>query len=96
MRVLTGADARVSYPLMALSQPALTLGRWRATLRHAHQSRTGPVLGVLTPAGYLLALARLKNGKVAFLAKPPALLGDIEVMAKLILALARKLPLQLV
>lgn len=75
-RQLTVADARLSYPLMMLQRPSLTLGRWRAMLRAADRSRSRMVIGVLNRSGCLLAIAEVRNGEIELLAEPPPLLGD--------------------
>jgi hypothetical protein len=77
IRLLTPQDARLSYPLMALRQPSLTLRRWQAILRAAGKSKSTRLLGILNPAGCLLTIIKVKNAEMVVLAEPLPLLGDL-------------------
>lgn len=87
-RVLTPHDARLSYPLMALRRPLLTLKNWQARLRAAHRSKVALLIGVLNPAGCMVAIAKIKGTEFAFLAEPPPLLGDARLLAQIAKKLA--------
>lgn len=87
VRLLTAADARLSYPLMALRQPSLTLKRWQTTLRAIDRQSAARLFGVLNPAGCLLAIIKVKGEQFDMLAEPPALLGDSQQLLEAVAAL---------
>jgi hypothetical protein len=89
VRLLTAADARLSYPLMVLHQPSLTLRRWQSMLRAIDRQGSARLFGVLNPGGCLMAIIRVKGEQFDMLAEPPPLLGDSRQILEAVAALVR-------
>ncbi len=76
VRLLTAADARLSYTLMALRHPSLTLKRWQTRLRAIDKRGAAKLFGMFNPGGCLLAIIKVKGEQFDMLAEPPPLLGS--------------------
>jgi hypothetical protein len=86
-QVLGVGDARMSYVLASLSQPALTLTAWTRMLKRT--SKIGSktlLLGVFNPTGVVVALVAAAAGELTPIAHSHLILGgmaDVEAAARL-------------
>lgn len=80
-RVLWAADARATYPLVALAAPGLTFAAWRrrvgaAAARWPRQA----LVGVYNAAGCAIAVLEWNGGGLSLMAGAPAMLFDSQTV----------------
>lgn len=77
-QVLGVDDARISYVLARLSQPALTLTAWTRMLKRTSKVGSSTLLlGVFNPTGCVVALVAAAAGELTPIAHSHLILGDL-------------------